>query len=76
MHKWHDQDASIRTQTSYISKHVHIRYVHLVQVPACVQYVVACIYYMSEGITAKYKLCQQPLTKHHVLQASQMPIPS
>ena len=41
MHKWHDQDASIRTQTSYISKHVHIRYVHLVQVPACVQYVVA-----------------------------------
>jgi hypothetical protein len=32
-------------------------------------------YNMNEGITAQYKLCQQHLTKHHVLQASQMPIP-
>ena len=34
-------------------------------------------YNMSEGITVQYKLCQQHLTKHHVihvLQASQMPI--
>ena len=33
-------------------------------------------YNMNEGITAQYKLCQQHLTKHHVLQASQMPIPT
>ena len=71
-HKWHELRC-IDQHIHHLHGHAcaHKVYVHLVQVPACVQHDVACIYKMSEGITA-----QNNSTLPYSIMFYKLPIPS